>query len=840
MLNTHLKFILNMLFVAVIFQIIAKQTSYSQVSVTKPALSFGACSFPSNYHPLDNIIIIENARDDFSTVGTNPKSIELTAPSNFEFRPGTGFAVVNAGGNLSIVSFTCTATTVTIEYNCIQVNINDKMTIIGLEVRAINEASSGIITRTGGTGIIDGLPIGEALSQNLSSTDLTTTPNYYATVNYSSGFLFWSDPNTWECGVVPPNDGTAEINIQSYQGFYSSSNCVVYDEDIHVNSIVIRENANFSPGSGGNKICEIENDLIIESNANLRNIDWPSSGTNRIQLGGDFLNDGFMTTDGNTNAYNLSIEFNGTQPQTISGNGSFRLIGSGSAVSSLEIGASAEVTLDVTFRTNDDNAVPGDIIVDGILRFSDETKIFNGLGNLELNGYVELKTPSFNEHFQMIGSKTINTSSTIEFTHPSSTISTSNIPVDGSGKIVLGSLKNNVSNSGVLNIFDNVVITDTLGMISGNIETSSNTVSIGASTSEIGYLIYQNGYINGILKRWFTGTNSGASSGLYPLSKNGTEKRFVTVEYIENTDGGSVKAEWINSAMGYNLNTGNISTNCNGSFVIENTDNGYWEMTPNDGITTSENKAYNITLEGEGILSLVDECHITAIKRVGSDPWNVSGTHVDNSGTITNPISKRIGASGWSNWGFAGGSGTPLPVELSSFSAHCEEESIQISWTTQSEYNSSHFDLLKSRDGFTWEKLESIVAAGFSNSEILYSYIDEEVNDCYYKLEQFDIDGKNEIFGPIHSGCSNHNSFITTHPNPSSHSFNLIINDNKFFGQTQVEYYDTQGKIVFRDDLHLKDGINLFVIDSSTLKKGIYLLRIINKNHQKVLKHIIE
>lgn len=110
----------------------------------------------------------------------------------------------------------------------------------------------------------------------------------------------------------------------------------------------------------------------------------------------------------------------------------------------------------------------------------------------------------------------------------------------------------------------------------------------------------------------------------------------------------------------------------------------------------------------------------------------------------------------------------------------------------------------------------------------------------FKSLQQFDKDGKNEIFGPTHSGCSNHNSFTTTHPNPSSHSFNLIINDNKFFGQTQVEYYDTQGKIVFRDDLHLKDGINLFVIDSSTLKKGIYLLRIINKNHQKVLKHIIE
>ena len=111
----------------------------------------------------------------------------------------------------------------------------------------------GIITRTGGTGIIDGLPIGEALAKPKLNR-LDHHPNYYATVNYSSGFLFWSDPNTWECGVVPPNDGTAEINIQSYQGFYSSSNCVVYDEDIHVNSIVIRENANFSPGTGGNKI----------------------------------------------------------------------------------------------------------------------------------------------------------------------------------------------------------------------------------------------------------------------------------------------------------------------------------------------------------------------------------------------------------------------------------------------------------------------------------------------------------------------------------------------------------------------------------------------------------
>jgi hypothetical protein len=313
----------------------------------------------------------------------------------------------------------------------------------------------------------------------------------------------------------------------------------------------------------------------------------------------------------------------------------------------------------------------------------------------------------------------------------------------------------------------------------------------------------------------------------------------VTIEYTEATDGGSLKNEWINAQMGYNLNGDTIPTNCNGSFLIENTDNGYWEITPNDGITTSENKAYNITLEAEGILSLVDDCHVTILKRVGSSPWGAPGTHVDNTGDAVSPLVKRTNVKGWSNWGLAGGPGNPLPVELSSFNTICDDESILINWVTQSEYNSSHFELMKSRDGYTWELIQNESAAGYSTSEITYSYLDPSFQDCYYKLVQYDIDGKNETFGPIHSGCNNQDSYITTHPNPSSESFNLIINDSQFFGETQVEYYDTQGQSVKQDIINLKDGINLFVINASELKQGVYMIRIRNRNHEKVLKHIV-
>lgn len=808
---------------------------YSQVNIIKPSLSFGACIFPSVYHPLDNIIIIETVRDDFSSFGSNPKSLELTAPANFEFLPTSGFAVVNGGGNLSIVSFTSTATTVTIEYDCIQVNQNDKMTIIGLEIRAINEASSGNITRTGGTGIILGCSSGETLTTVLSSTDLTGIPNYYSTVSYITGYLNWSDASSWECGSVPPNDGTAIIVVNAYQGAFSKTNALVFDQDADVYSIDIQGDANFSPSEGGGKTLTIQDDFNVQANGNLRSLDFPLSGSNTIQIGGDFTSEGFMITDGASNAYNLTIEMMGTNPQSISGSGTLRMIGSGSGLSSLLINEVSDVTLESSFRTTDDNGIPGEVIVNGTLRFADEFTFFSGSGALTLSGYTELKAPSFNEHYAMSGTRLIQSTSSIEFTNISSVISATNIPTTTLGNIIC-----NVSTSGTLDLNENVVVTGTLTMQTGLINTNVTTLSIGSSTSNIGLLDYQGGSIHGVLKRWFTGTNSGDASSLYPMSRNGTHKRFVKIEYTENTDGGSIKVEWINIAMDYNLNNDTISTNCNGSFIIENTDNGYWDMTPNDGISTSENKTYNITLDAEGIVSFADACHITILKRVDSGPWSASGAHQDNSGDVTSPIVSRLNATGWSNWGFGGGSGSPLPVELSSFSANCTSDLVAISWTTESENNSSHFELKKSRDGITWETIYTVPAAGYSLSEIVYSYVDYEAQDAYYRLNQYDIDGVMEIYGPIHSGCTNQNNYFTTYPNPSSDYFNLVINDSKYIGETKVEFFDSNGKVAHILNLTLKVGINLFVIDSSPFKSGLYLLRISNGNNFTVIKHQID
>jgi hypothetical protein len=91
-----------------------------------------------------------------------------------------------------------------------------------------------------------------------------------------------------------------------------------------------------------------------------------------------------------------------------------------------------------------------------------------------------------------------------------------------------------------------------------------------------------------------------------------------------------------------------------------------------------------------------------------------------------------------------------LPVELSQFEGDLYPLFNVIKWSTESENNSSHFDLESSEDGYVWKVIATKQAAGNSNETIRYSYIDNNLNSIvYYRLQQFDIDGKCETYGPI-------------------------------------------------------------------------------------------
>lgn len=91
------------------------------------------------------------------------------------------------------------------------------------------------------------------------------------------------------------------------------------------------------------------------------------------------------------------------------------------------------------------------------------------------------------------------------------------------------------------------------------------------------------------------------------------------------------------------------------------------------------------------------------------------------------------------------GSGTPLPVEISSFFAKMLDNLALLDWITASERNNSHFEVERSIDGNEWEYLGRVHGAGTSNQPTSYSYQDSGVdvfNDYYYRLRQYDFNGQ--------------------------------------------------------------------------------------------------
>ena len=95
--------------------------------------------------------------------------------------------------------------------------------------------------------------------------------------------------------------------------------------------------------------------------------------------------------------------------------------------------------------------------------------------------------------------------------------------------------------------------------------------------------------------------------------------------------------------------------------------------------------------------------------------------------------------------------GTPLPIELISFEGHDHEGCNHLDWVTASEANTDYYDVEWSRDAYVWESLGTLPAAGNSNMNLYYNFVDELplpiVN--YYRLVQYDWDGMYEIFDPI-------------------------------------------------------------------------------------------
>ncbi|MEO8147357.1 MAG: CUB domain-containing protein [Bacteroidia bacterium] len=181
------------------------------------------------------------------------------------------------------------------------------------------------------------------------------------------------------------------------------------------------------------------------------------------------------------------------------------------------------------------------------------------------------------------------------------------------------------------------------------------------------------------------------------------------------------------------------------------------------------------------------------------------------------------------NWVLTGGASlqcTPLPVQWLNFSATPENHTVNLNWSTASEYNNDHFEIERSNDGRDFHTIAKTPSRGYSTAVTEYNAIDLSplYGTSYYRIKQVDINGEITFSKIVLVSFLDHNEFISIEPNPASTSlvnvgYNLCQNESGF-----IEVYDTKGIRKISSGVSGRKGFNKRQLDISQLQPGIYVL----------------
>jgi len=178
-----------------------------------------------------------------------------------------------------------------------------------------------------------------------------------------------------------------------------------------------------------------------------------------------------------------------------------------------------------------------------------------------------------------------------------------------------------------------------------------------------------------------------------------------------------------------------------------------------------------------------------------------------------------------------------LPVELTRFDGTADGCNIQLSWSSASEENFSHYELERSNDGRTFELAESIRGSGSTQGGHYFLNDNNAGIDNYYRLKMIDYDLTHEYSKiiQVNADCDIVEKIIAF-PNPVADDFINIKVEAKRAAEELVKLVDITGQEVFTQNLSLKEGINTFRLDVSELPARIYFIKVGKRVHSRIVK----
>jgi len=292
-----------------------------------------------------------------------------------------------------------------------------------------------------------------------------------------------------------------------------------------------------------------------------------------------------------------------------------------------------------------------------------------------------------------------------------------------------------------------------------------------------------------------------------------------------------ISATTIGNLNGYYGNTSSSYTvDGDGGDLLDNycgtLENNSWLKFTADSATAVLKIFVSSCMKTNGIQMRVYETSNCNLFSPVSNCWSpavmTDGTIVANGLTIGNDYYLMIDGYGGDicNYVISASKGIEtLPVELLNFTARCNITNRTINWSTATENNASHFTVQSSTDGESWNDVNTIDAAGNSTQALQYQITDKNkypTDVVYYKLLQFDYDGKSNVYGPIVSNCSN----LVDNFQFFYHDNNLNINI-KNSTSVVLFIYDSVGALIDQRKI-----IDSSIIDFSIYSNGIYFMKV--------------
>ena len=192
---------------------------------------------------------------------------------------------------------------------------------------------------------------------------------------------------------------------------------------------------------------------------------------------------------------------------------------------------------------------------------------------------------------------------------------------------------------------------------------------------------------------------------------------------------------------------------------------------------------------------------------------------------------------------------SPLPVELSSFTAIRNQNNVNLYWKTATEVNNNGFEIQREARGQNpevgnqWEKVGFVQGHGNSNSPKEYSFEDKNLTGgtkFVYRLKQIDNDGQYEYSKEIEVEVVPQSyTLYQNYPNPFNPSTTIRFDLPKA-AEVNLTVYNILGeKVMTLANGFLEAGYHSVVFNANNLASGTYIYRLQTSNFIQTKKMLL-